>query len=220
MQESQQEEHMGVQATSSKSKKWLKVLLAVLVIILLALLAYVAWQWKKCEDNHKKDQSTQQTLQKKVDDLTKQLAKKTAGGSTGGSSSGTSSGTCATQVAISQSLKENISAAISSKNTAALAGYMASSVNVVYAASEKSGNESPDAAVSDLDYVNTNATSPWDFNLSIATINSYKAGFYKQYFEGERYVGKSANNYVISFGFDTCAKINEIFVSASADLLT
>ena len=96
---------------------------------------------------------------------------------------------------------------------------MASAVNVVFAASEKGGEVTPAQAVTDLEYVNSGATAPWDFNLSDTTLAGYKAGFYVQYFEGVVYVGKSDNNYVVSFGFDTCGKINRIFVSAAEDLL-
>ncbi len=115
-------------------------------------------------------------------------------------------------------LKENISAAIESGNTAALEGYMTNPITVVFAASEKGGPETPTAAVADLNYL-SGAVAPWDFNLSEATLNSYKAGFYSQFFEDGTYVGKSSDDYVVSFKINSDNKIATIFVAASADLL-
>lgn len=119
---------------------------------------------------------------------------------------------------ISESLKENISASIESRNTAALEGYMADSVTVVIAASEKGGAESKAEAVKDLDYL-SNGTSPWDFALPEATLTSYKNGFYKDYFGDMTYVGKSANNYVVSFHVNDSGKIDKIFMAINANLL-
>lgn len=203
------------QKASRKPKKWMLLLIIVIVLLLLALAGWLAWQLKQCRDQHTKDKNTNQTLQSKVDSLTKQVQQAKASSSSGSSSSTSSTATTPTcsGATLTADLKGNISDAISSKNTAALEGYMASSVTYVLAASEKGGAETPAQAVADLEYVNSNATAPWDFNLSTATINSYKAGFYSQYFDGTIHVGKSANNYVISFGFDDCSKINRIFVA-------
>ena len=56
---------------------------------------------------------------------------------------------------VSASLAENIVAAIDTMNTAALEGYMATSVNVVYAATEFGGPRTPAQAVGDLDYLSS-----------------------------------------------------------------
>lgn len=121
--------------------------------------------------------------------------------------------------AISAALKENTAAAISSGNTAALEGYMATSVNVVIAGSEKSGVESAAAAVKDLDYLNPLSTT-WNFALDNATLTTYQNGFYKQYFGATTtIVGQAANGYVVSFGVDASGKINVVFMSASTDQL-
>lgn len=119
---------------------------------------------------------------------------------------------------ISASLKENIEAAINTMNTAALEGYMTDPVTVVLAASEKGGPVTPAQAVQDLNYL-SGATDPWDFNLSAVTLASYKNGFYGQYFGDMTVVGKSANDYVVSFMIDTNNKITTIFMTGSADLL-
>ena len=120
---------------------------------------------------------------------------------------------------ISASLKENTAAAISSGNTAALEGYMASSVNVVIAGSEKSGAETAAQAVSDLSYLNA-GTAPWNFSVPAATLTTWQNGSYKQYFGANTtIVGESANSYVVSFGVNTSGKIDTVFMSASADQL-
>lgn len=210
------ESNQGAKPQRQKRKIWGKALLVLLLLLLLGLIGWLAWQLKLCQDQHAKDSTDKQSLQSKVDDLTKQLdeAKKSAAAS----ETDTTPGVCSTQKELTTELKENLAAAISSKNTAALKGYMADKVNVVFAASEKGGEVSQDQAVTDLNYLNS-ATAPWDFNLSAATLNSYKDGDYAQYFNGVTYVGKSSDGYVISFGFDACAKINRIFVSVSSDLL-
>jgi outer membrane murein-binding lipoprotein Lpp len=119
-----------------------------------------------------------------------------------------------------QATLDSISAAITSGNTAALQGYMASSVNVIRAATDgpTNGARTPAQAVGDVDYVK-NGTAPWNFALPAATLATYQSGGYKQYFPTTAYVGKSANNYLISFQFDSSAKINGIFMSVDASLL-
>jgi len=120
---------------------------------------------------------------------------------------------------ISSALKENTAAAISSGNTAALEGYMATSVNVVIAGSEKSGAETAAAAVKDLDYLNPLSTT-WNFALDNATLTTYQNGFYKQYFGATTtIVGQAANGYVVSFGVNAAGKIDAVFMSASTDQL-
>ena len=188
------------------------------MLLLLILIGILAWQLKLCLDKDAQADKDKQALQTKVDTLTKQLAAAQSA-SSGSNSSSTSSTACSTQVVITQSLKDNLAAAIESGNTAALKGYMADEVNVVFAASEKAGKESPDAAITDLQYLSS-ATAPWNFGLPNATIDSFKAGSYKQYFDGEIYVGKSSDGHVIAYHFDLCGKIDQIFLSASADLLT
>ncbi len=118
----------------------------------------------------------------------------------------------------SASDKENIIASITSGNTAALVGYMASSVHVVIAASESANDRTPAKAVEDLSYI-SGATAPWDFNLSAATLAGYAERDYKAYFKANSVVGKSADARVVVFNFDAAGKINGIFMSASDDIL-
>lgn len=137
--------------------------------------------------------------------------------STTPASASASASASAAPIVISQALKDNIAAAISSKNTAALEGYMAPSVKVVNTAG-KNVSETPTQAVADVDFV-SGGTTPWNFNLSTATLGSYKNGSYGAYFGDGTYVGKSANNYVISFGVNASGKITTIFMAQNANLL-
>jgi cytoskeletal protein RodZ len=198
--------------TGMNKKAWLT---GFIVLVLVAGIGVLAWQYKTQSDAKKQAESAKKTLQSQVDALTKQLAEAKATASSSGKAA-TTPKTCT----ISSSLKENAAASISSMNTAALEGYMAASVNVVFAASEKAGARTPTQAVADLDYVNSNAVGPWNFDLSAATLASYKAGFYGQYFGDNTIVGKSSNGYVVAFGVDANCKISVVFVAASADLLT
>lgn len=195
-----------VSSHSSKRQKLIKRLAITLIVLLLASNGVMLWQILRYRHDKAMLTKDKQSLQSQVNDLKKQLADAKSA-----AAPSTTATTCNSTV--STSLKENIKAAITTMNTAALEGYMADSVNVVFAASEKSGAESPTAAIADLDYLKS-ATTPWNFDLPAATIAKYQAGAYKQYFDTGTYVGLSANNYVISFGF-TCGKISSIFVSSS-----
>lgn len=120
---------------------------------------------------------------------------------------------------VSDSLKENIADGIKSGNTAALEGYMADSVTVVIAASEKGGAETPAQAIKDLDYLKS-ATAPWDFALSSEVLKTYANGFYGKYFGENTVVGKSADGKVVAFGINDVGKIDTIFMASNADSLT
>lgn len=115
-------------------------------------------------------------------------------------------------------VKNNIQDAIESGNTSALVGYMAPTVKVIVAASDGIGDRTPKQVVADLKYVDA-GTAPWNFSVSKATLTTWRAGFYKQYFPENAVVGESANHYVISFGFDDAGKINTIFMTNDAKLL-
>ncbi|NCQ53849.1 hypothetical protein COV88_00565 [Candidatus Saccharibacteria bacterium CG11_big_fil_rev_8_21_14_0_20_41_19] len=127
--------------------------------------------------------------------------------------------TAPTSVAPGVAAAANIKASITSGNTAALEGYMATSVNVIIAASEGVGPSTPAVAVSNITTFIADATSPWNFELAASVLSSYGQGSYDQYFPSTSIVGKSANNKVISFGFDANAKINTVFLSSSDSLL-
>lgn len=197
----------------SRAVIWLSV---VIIILLAASAGLFVWQIKKGSSEKTRLGNEKKELQKKIDDLKKQLDDKTRELDVTKKPSDTS--VTSSKNSTLQSLKDNIEAALNTKNTAALEGYMASSVNVVIAASEKGGPRTPAEAVSDLSYLN-NATTPWNFNLPAATLAVFKKGFYGQYFGDSTVVGQSTNKYVASFRIDTNSKISVIFMAVSADLL-
>jgi hypothetical protein len=125
------------------------------------------------------------------------------------------------EVAPTAIVAENIKASITSGNTAALEGYMAASVNVILAASEAYGPQSPiDAVGSVTSFIDQDITAwDYDFDLSAATLTNYKDGDYSQYFPDFALVGKATNNKVISFSFDCNGKIDTVFLSASDSIL-
>lgn len=115
---------------------------------------------------------------------------------------------------------DNIEASVTSGNTAALEGYMASNVTVILAATEGIGEQTPAQAVKDVtDFIGDITKSSWDFNLSASVLSSYGKGSYKQYFPNNAVVGKSSDSKVISFSFDCTAKISTIFEAGSEKLL-
>ncbi len=113
---------------------------------------------------------------------------------------------------------ENIIAAIKSDNTAALEGYMAPKVHVIIAATEGIGDRTPAQAIGDLNYIK-DATDPWNFAPPSSTLDRYRAGDYAQFFPVGAIVGKSADDRVVSFTFDSDGKINGIFMSSKESLL-
>ena len=177
-----------------------------LILVIVAILGFTAWYVIKANGNTKDTLNLAAGTNVAVKAKPKKAATKT---------------TTTTPAApvISSALKENTAAAISSGNTAALEGYMATSVNVVIAGSEKSGAETAAAAVKDLDYLNPLSTT-WNFALDNATLTTYQNGFYKQYFGATTtIVGQAANGYVVSFGVNAAGKIDAVFMSASTDQL-
>lgn len=111
-------------------------------------------------------------------------------------------------------IKDNIEAAIGTMNTATLEGYIASSVTVVLAASEFGGPRTPAQAITDLNYLSS-ATGPWDFDLPADVISAYQSGFYAQYFPDGAIVGKSSDNYIVSFGLNEDGDIDQIFMAVA-----
>ena len=106
--------------------------------------------------------------------------------------------------AVPAELKANVVDAMNSGNTAAIDGYLAPSVYIVYAASENAGNVTDHALiVSNL----SNATADgvtWDFDLPASLIENYRnnpgaGGSYTAYFPENALVGKSSADYVLSF---------------------
>ena len=198
------------QGSDKDAKKIAKIV--VLALVMLAFGAAGGYIWRDREANNLDKIRTDEisSLKQKNTNLENDLAeaKKKAVSSSSEDASKTPSAI----------VLENIKDAIKSGDTAALEGYMAPSVNVILAASEAYGPQTPTQAIKDLEYLN-NATDPWDFDLASTTLAKYQSGDYKQYFPATAFVGQSANDYVISFQFDSSGKINGIFMTVSADLL-
>ncbi len=193
-----------------KTRNNMKIIKMVLVVILLLAIGAAAgfmWRDMDAKDQAKIDNAQIATLQAKNTKLEKDLADAKKATTTSPKEA-----TVPSAVTL-----ESIKDSIKSKNTAALEGYMASSVNVILAASEAYGAQTPTQAIKDLDYLNS-ATN-WDFALPAATLTKYRSGAYKQYFPSDALVGKSSNDYVVSFQFDSTGKINGIFMTNSSSVL-
>jgi hypothetical protein len=198
-------------AKTKRQLPWKRILL-VLVVAGLAFAGGYLWRDHTAKQQQKKQDTTITGLKKDVADLKK--AAKTAAKTTPKTVAVVPATTKPSAATI-----ENIKASITSGNTAALEGYMAPTVHVVIAASEGVGDRTPTQAVSDLSYLN-NATDPWNFDLPAATLTSWRAGSYASYFPTDAVVGKSANDYVISFTFNSSGKISGVFMAVNSDLLT
>lgn len=201
-----------------KSKKPIKILLIVLFVLALIGLIAGATYWlrdKTANEANAKQSAEISTLEKEIASLKKQIAKSDASVT---NITTTNQTTCSSKSPTAATI-ENIKLSITSGNTAALEGYMATSVNTIMAATEGIGPSTPAVAVSTITSFIKNATSPWDFALSASILSSYGKGSYKQYFPNNAVVGKSANGKVISFLFDCNAKINTVFMAPSENLL-
>ena len=198
---------------NTASRDWKRILKTVVVIVfLLAIGAGAGWWWrdKDAKDMQNFKQAEITSLQDRVAQLEKDAAD-------AAKASSTSTTTTTESKRPTAAVLENIQASITSGNTAALEGYMASSVRVILAASEGVGDRTPVQAIGDLNYVMNGGT--WDFDLPTATLTKYQTGDYKQYFPTTAYVGLSSKSYVVSFQFDANAKISGIFMTNSAELL-
>lgn len=204
----------------AKGKRaFVKTILFILLILILLVSAVGATYWwrdKTATEFEKTQSDTISSLQKSKGDLEKQLATEKA--KTNPALIPNTEPIC-TPISPNASTIANIKLSITSGNTQALEGYMASSVNVILAATEAYGPQTPTQAVSDVTTFISDETLGWDFALSASVLGSYGEGSYGQYFPGIAVVGKSANNKVISFSFDCDGKISTVFLASSEDIL-
>jgi len=214
--EDQEPQIVQPQTTGKPQAKRSKAPIVILIIIIVLLLAAGAgaywWRNDQADKQRTADAAKITELQSKIDALTVSPDAQTP-------TNGDTTTPASTPAAVpTPAVKENVIASITSGNTAALEGYMASSVHVVIAASSGVFDRTPAMAVTDLQYLDS-ATDPWNFALSTATLTAYGTGHYKDYFKSNSVVGKSADGKVVSFNFNDAGKINGVFMSASADLL-
>ncbi len=114
----------------------------------------------------------------------------------------------------------NIKASINTANTQLLEGYMATSVNVILAATEAYGVQTQSQAASHIaTFIGDPTKITWDFNLGASVISSYGQGSYGQYFPIGATIGKSSDNKVISISYDANGKIYTVFMAANENLL-
>ena len=133
------------------------------------------------------------------------------------SSSPTGAPTTTPQPTMSKSqVTENIIASVTSKNYAALEGYMASQVSVILYATECCGLVTAQKATEQMSYLN-GGTPPWDFSLNsqIAQklINADPANF------ANKIIGIASNGMAVSFNLNSENKIDKIFISADYKLI-
>lgn len=209
------------QPTLPKSKRgFSKKLLLVLLVLALTGGAAAAGYWYRDNQIKAADRQTQSTLtalEAAVGSLKKQV--KNLSGATDDIGTSAGSGTACTVVRPGDAAVENIEASITSGNTAALEGYMASTVNVVYAASDGLGERTPAQAVSDITSFIGNSLVSWAFTIPASTLSSYGQGSYGKYFPGTAVVGKSSEEKVLSFNFDCNGKVSTVFLAAQESLL-
>lgn len=192
------------------SKKTLSILVILAVVILMMASAVGAYFWRDNTAVVFEQQQTNQLAsnQDTIANLQSQLAAEKV-------NTNTSQTTTCTAVAPTAAISSNIKSSITSGNTAALSGYMASSVNVVIVGSEDNGAAStPAEAVSDITSFITSDNTSWNYNFALptATLNSYASGTYGKYFTKISIVGKATNNKIISFSFDCNGKISTVFM--------
>lgn len=201
--------------TGGRKKRTILVLIVIILIVTAASAAYW-WRDMVAREKDKRQATDLSSLQQKNTRLEKALADEKA--KNGGTPSAQ---TACTSKSPSPAAIENIEASITSGNTAALESYMASSVNVIIAASEGLGVKTPPEAVSAISTFITNDSMSWnyDFDLSAALVGSYSKGFYGQYFPDNAVAGKASNQKVISISFDCNGKISTVFLAANAELL-
>jgi len=193
---------------SSKPKQSAGALLFALLIVVLIAAGVGAYWWR--------DKDAKAQAQKQADEITA-IKQQLSEAKESTADKETKEKIAEKPVAVTNN-EENIKDSIKSGNTAALEGYMASTVRVIIAASEGVGNRTPTQAINDLKYLDS-ATDPWNFALSADTLNEYANGDYAQYFPLGAVVGKSADDKVVSFTFNSSGKINGIFMAVNADLL-
>ena len=196
------------------------ILLILIVLILIGSAAGAAYWWrdKSALEAADKQAAEISALETEKADLEKLLAAAESGDAL---VTDVTTPTVCSAIAPTATVIESIKASITSGNTAALAGYMASSVNVILAATEGVGPSTPAAAVTNITNFITTTNTAWDYNFALpaATLATYSAGEYKQYFPSIAVIGKATNGKVISFSFDCVGKISTVFMAASGELL-
>lgn len=195
-----------------------RVSLLLLALALLAAAAAGGYWWR--------DQAARSELgdkSAKISDLQAEVAslKKAAETSGSSGSSESSGGTTCAAIRPSEATVESIKSAITSGNTAALEGYMAPSVNVIYAASDGLGQRTAANAVSDItSFISNPSEVTWNFVVADAKIAAFQQSSYKLYFPDTALVGEASDERLLSFTFDCEGKISGVLLVMDEATLT
>jgi hypothetical protein len=196
-------------------KSHFKLIIYIVIVLIIAAGVGAYWWRDSIARSFEQQQATDITgYRARIADLEKELADVSV-------IDNTEDQTLCAEVAPDSTTIENIEASITSGNTAALGGYMASSVNVILAASEAYGPQTPAQAVADISGFISSDIMSWDYDfaLPVATLATYQSGFYGQYFPDIAVVGLATNKRVISFSFDCNGKISTVFLATDEGLL-
>ncbi len=188
--------------------------IVILILIIGSTAGAYFWRDNQAVESEKQQTNNIASYQKTIATLEKQIADTTAGAPD-------NNPTPCAEIAPDELVIENIQLSITSGNTAALEGYMASSVNVILAASEAYGAQTPTQAISDISQFISDDINSWDyiFTLPAATLNTYKTGGYAQYFTNTSIIGKASNDKVISFSFNCLGEIDTVFLLNDVNLI-
>lgn len=211
------EEKITKPAKTTRRKTILFYLLMILLVTTTASAAYLLRD-RSAKSAEKQQADTITTLQQIKTDLEAQLVAEKAKNT---SASDVANQTTCNPKSPSTTTVDNIKASVTSGNTVALEGYMASSVNVIIAASEGIGAQTPTQAVNDLTTFISSDNTSWDYDFSLpaSILSSYGKSSYGSYFPSTAVVGKASNKQVISFSFDCNSKVKTVFLASSEDLL-
>lgn len=192
------------------------VILILTILVLMFGSAIGAFYWRDVQANSLAKQQSDDiaNYQKTITTLENRIADTTAGVPD-------NNPTPCAEIAPDATVIENIQLSITSGNTAALEGYMASSVNVILAASEAYGAQTPTQAIADISGFISDDINSWDYNFALptTTLATYGQGSYAQYFTSTSVVGKTTNEKVISFSFNCLGEIDTVFLASNANLL-
>ena len=207
-------------ATKTKAKKgsFIKKLFYFLIIIILMAGSGIGGYYlrdQSAKTDNDKNKTAISNLTKLNKNLSEQLSELTADDETDSTQSfAVASCTSTPNTSIKSSTIENIQASIISGNTAALEGYMTSSVCFVLAASDGIGDVTAATAVETLtDYLPDGDT--WTFSPTASELTSYKSGNYSNFFVDSAIIGKSSSNKVVVISFNDAGKIDVIFWSTT-----
>lgn len=193
-----------------------RIILVLFVVLLIAAAALGGYWWRDKEATSELDVKASEIAALQA--TNKALKQQIADQNSSSDSSDTEVATC-TAKQPSASVVESIKAAITSGNTAALEGYMAPSVNVIYAASDGLGQRTAANAVSDVTSFISNPDAAWSFDVSASVLSSYGQGSYKQYFPGTALVAQATDTRLLSIAFDCDGKIATLLLVANESSL-